>query len=93
VATVSRSLAEPAALRPQEACFKAVTEVLGIPQHVYFIQVKTVWDEQDNPEQVAVHDPYDRLEYVRQLNDGNLMTVKVPGYEGDYLTVIFPFAR
>ena len=48
--------------------------------------------DEEGSEQVAVKDPYDRLGDVQRLNEGRLLTVKVPGYEGDYAMVIFPFA-
>jgi hypothetical protein len=78
-------------LRPEEACLKAVTEILGVPHHVYFIEVL----EKETGEysyQVAARDPYHRLRDVQRLNDGKLMTVTVDGYPGDYVLVIFPFA-
>ena len=43
-------------------------------------------------EQVAINDPYDRLGDVQRLNEGRLLPVKVPGYNGDYVLVIFLFA-
>jgi hypothetical protein len=79
-------------LGPEEACLKAVTEILDVSHHVYFIEVKDVEVAEEGSEQVAVHDPYDRLGDVQRLNDGRLLTVKVPGYDGDYVLVIFPFA-
>ncbi len=79
-------------LRPDEACLKAVTEILGVPHHVYFIEVTQVPEEEDATEQVAVHDPYDRLGDVQRHNEGRLLTVKVPGHEGHYVAVVFPFA-
>jgi len=78
---------------PEEACLKAVTEILGVPHHVYLIEVTDVQEEADATEQVAVHDPYDRLGDVQRLDEGRLLTVKVPDYEGDYALVVFPFAE
>jgi len=83
-------------LRPEEACVRAVTEILDVPHHVYFIEVKDVPNDDGEEiftEQVAVSDPFDRLGDVQRLNDGRLLTVRVPGYEGDYAMVIFPFAQ
>jgi len=79
-------------LRPEEACLKAVTDILDVSHHVYFIEVKEAEVDEEGSEQVAVKDPYDRLGDVQRLNEGRLLTVKVPGYEGDYAMVIFPFA-
>ena len=79
-------------LRPEEAVVRGVTEILGVPHHVYFVEVTKVEDEDYGAEQVSVNDPYGRLGDIQRLNEGRLLTVKVPGYQGDYLTVIFPFA-
>ena len=79
-------------LGPEEACLKAVTEILDVSHYVYFIEVKDVEVAEEGSEQVAVHDPYDRLGDVQRLNEGRLLTVKVPGYHGEYVLVIFPFA-
>jgi len=79
-------------LRPEEACLKAVTEILGVPHHVYFIEVTRVSEQEDAREQVAVQDPYDRLGDVQRLNEGRLLTVHIPGFPGDYAAVVFPFA-
>lgn len=78
-------------LRPEEVCLKAVTDILNVPHHVYFIAVREV-EEGGLTLQLAVCDPYDRLNDVRRLNEGTLMTVRLPGYEGDYVMVLFPFA-
>ena len=79
-------------LRPEEACLKAVTDVLGVPHHVYFIEVEGVGEDGEATEQIAVSDPYDRLGDVQRLNEGRLMTVTVPDHDGEYVMVIFPFA-
>ncbi len=78
-------------LGPEEACLKAVIEVLGVPHHAYLIAVHEVAGEDGASEQVAVRDPHDRLGDVQRLNDGRLATVRVPGFPGDYVLVIFPF--
>jgi hypothetical protein len=80
-------------LCPEEACLKAVTDILDVHHHVYFIEVQDVRGNDEVSEQVAVNDPYDRLGDVQRLNDGRLMTVKIPGFAGDYVMVIFPFAE
>jgi hypothetical protein len=43
--------------------------------------------------QEAVNDPHDRLGDVQRFNDNKLLTVQVPGFEGSYVMVIFPFAE
>jgi hypothetical protein len=78
-------------LGPEEACLKAVTDILEVPHHVYLIEVQDIQEEEGETDQVAVHDPYGRLGDVQRLNEGRLLTVKVPGYGGDYVLVIFPF--
>jgi hypothetical protein len=79
-------------LRPEEACLKAVTDILNVPHHVYFIEVQDCQTDGEVGEQVAVNDPYDRLGDVQRLHEGRLLTVKVPGFDGSYVLVIFPFA-
>jgi hypothetical protein len=78
-------------LGPEEACLKAVTELLGVPHHVYLIAVQDVRMQSGETEQVAVRDPYNRLRDVHRFNDGRLATVRVPGLKEDYVLVIFPF--
>jgi hypothetical protein len=80
-------------LGPEEACLRAVTEVLGVPHHVFLIAVQEVAHADGSNEQVAVRDPYDRLGDVLRFNEERLATVRVPGYPGEYVLVIFPFAE
>jgi hypothetical protein len=78
-------------LGPEEACLKAVTEILGVSNHVCLIAVEDVRREGGATEQVAVRDPHGRVHDVQRFNDGRLATVRVPGCEEDYALVIFPF--
>jgi hypothetical protein len=78
-------------LGPEEACLKAVTDILGVPHHAYLIAVEDVRREGGGTEQVAVRDPHGRLRDVQRLNEGRLATVRAPGREEDYVLVIFPF--
>jgi hypothetical protein len=78
-------------LSSEEACLKAVTEILGVPHHAYLIAVQDVRREGGETEQVAVRDPYGRLGDLQRFNDNRLATVRVPDREEDYVLVIFPF--
>jgi hypothetical protein len=80
-------------LRPEEACLRAVTEVLGVPHHVFLIAVQDVACGDGATEQVALHDPHDCRGDVLRLNEERLATVRVPGYPDEYVLVIFPFAE
>src|SRR5438876_6237310 len=80
-------------LRPEEACLKGVIEILGVLHHVYLIEVHEVEVDGGATSQEAVNDPHDRLGDVQRFNDNRLLTVQVPGFEGRYVMVIFPFAE
>jgi hypothetical protein len=80
-------------LRPEEACLKGVIEILGVPHHVYLIEVQEVDVAGGAACQEAVNDPHDRLGDVQRFNDNRLLTVQVRGFEGNYVMVIFPFAE
>jgi hypothetical protein len=44
--------------------------------------------------QIPFSDPYKRMENVFALNDYEAVaTVRVPGLEGEYVVVIFPYSR
>ena len=75
-------------LEPEEACLMGTLTILGVPHHLYFIQV--IEDEDEIQE--AVNDPYGRLKDVYRQNDGRLLTVQVPGFPGRYVCSIFPYA-
>jgi hypothetical protein len=76
-------------LEPEEAAIKGTIEILGASHHAWFIQVE---ETEDGIE--AVNDPYGRLdEVVEQNGDGDLETVRVPGFSGTYVLSIYPFAR
>jgi hypothetical protein len=55
--------------------------------HAWFVQV-----EEADGDQVAVNDPYNRLEEFQQLDAdaGRFQTVEVPGFSGEYVLVIYP---
>jgi hypothetical protein len=73
---------------PEEACLKAVTELLGVPHHAYLIAVEDVRGDSGEIEQVAARDPHGRLRDVQRLNEGRLAMVRVPGRERDYVLVL-----
>jgi hypothetical protein len=70
-----------------EAALLGRVYILGILHHAWFVQV-----EDRGGEQVAVNDPYGRLEdfYRLDLEVGAFQTVEVPGFPGEYVLVIYP---
>jgi hypothetical protein len=65
--------------------------LLGIEHHVLAVQVEGGLEY--GTEQHAVCDPYDRLRDINHLNDCWLEPVNIPGHEGDWVLVIYPFGR
>ena len=64
----------------------AQTELLGVPHHVYFVQVQETANGLE-----PVKDPAGRLEDVeRQLGEGRPQTVELPGLPGRYVVSLFP---
>jgi hypothetical protein len=83
------SFANLRSLEPDEAVVKGTIAILGVLHYAWFIQVKEVEDGIE-----AVNDPYGRLdEIVQQNGDGNLATVRIPGFPGEYVLSIYPFAK
>ena len=76
-------------LRPDEACLKGNLTINGVFFHAWAVQVRE--DEDGNQE--AVLDPYDRLEDVYALLGDCPQTVRIAGYEGDWVLAIFPHAH
>jgi hypothetical protein len=60
---------------------------------IFQIEVQEVEVDGGATIQEAVNDPHDRLGDVQRFNDNRLLTVQVPGFEGSYVMVIFPFAE
>lgn len=68
-----------------EAVLLARLSIFNGHMHVYFIEV----EYDDNGIQVPVHDPYGRLDDAYASDpDGAYETVRVPGFDGNYV----PFA-
>ena len=61
-------------------------DLLGVQHHVYFIRV-----EEAAGLQRAVGDPYGRFDELSAICEDALQTVEVPGYAGEYVTLIHPF--
>jgi hypothetical protein len=68
--------------------WKSTVDIFGVPHHVYLIRVHDI-----NDVQVAVDDPYGLMGVFNELNDESLMTIRVPDLTGEYVAVIFPYAR
>ena len=73
--------------------------LFGVPHHVKLIKVEEV-AECDPPSdcepgsfQEPVDDPCDFYNDVQRLNEGRLQTVHVPGLEGEYVMIIYPYAE
>lgn len=66
------------------------TTFLGADFHVYFFLMK----EGDivEPHETASDLVWDYWEDLSGFNDGAMQTVMIPGVEGRYVMVIFPFA-
>lgn len=70
-----------------EAALLGHVYLYGVMHHAWFVEV----EEQDG-DQVAVDDPFNRLEEFQQLDAdaGRFQTVEVPGFSGTYVVVIYP---
>jgi hypothetical protein len=64
--------------------------ILGVLHHAWFVQV-----QYRRGEQVAVKDPYHRLNDYYRLDAeiGAFQTVEVPGFPGEYVLVIYPGSK
>jgi hypothetical protein len=72
-----------------EAALLGRLHVAGVLHHAWFIKVK----ERDGI-QVAVNDPFDRLEDAYHLDSqGAFRTVELPGVDGEFVLVIYPGKR
>ena len=76
-------------IRPieDEAALFGSVYILGVLHHAWFVQV-----EGRDGDQVAVNDPYGRLDDFSRLDAGAgpFRTVDVPGFPGEYVLVIYP---
>jgi hypothetical protein len=70
-----------------EAALLGHVYLFGVLHHAWFVQV-----EECEGDQVAVDDPYNRLDDFQQLDSdaGALRTVEVAGFPGEYVLVIYP---
>lgn len=73
-----------------EATLLGYAYIFGILHHAWFIQVLSAVGEQ-----VAVDDPYGRLDDLHYLagDGGPFATLQVPGFPGEYALVIVPAVR
>lgn len=71
-----------------EATMLSVIQLYGVRHHVTAIQVKC----DVNDYQVAVNDPYDRLDdaYAGD-SDGVFQTIEIPGFKGRWVLHITPY--
>ena len=74
-------------LEPEEAGLLGTIWIYGVPHHIHFIEVRVVDDMQE-----PVKDPYGRYEDMQRAYDGYYTPVKVPGYTGDYVVMVLPYA-
>lgn len=61
-------------------------DIFNVPHHVFLVRVKTV-----DGMQMAVSDPYNRLDDATAGDPGYAHTVEVPGLPGEYVIFIQPF--
>lgn len=73
-----------------EAALLGLVYVLGVLHHAWFVQV-----EDRGGAQVAVNDPYNRLDdfYRLDVDAGPFQTVEVPGFDGEYVLVMYPGSK
>lgn len=70
-----------------EAALLGRAYILGVLHHAWFVQV-----EERDGQQIAVNDPYGRLDDFSRLDAdaGPFQTIEVPGFPGEYALVIYP---
>jgi hypothetical protein len=70
-----------------EEALLGVVHIFGVLHHAWFVRVEETHDDQ-----VAIDDPYNRLQEFQQLDAaaGRLRTIEVPGFPGQYVLVIYP---
>lgn len=78
-------------VNPNARVLGGTTTILGMEHHVVAVQVEGGLE--GNTYQRAVCDPCDRLKDIGHLNDSWLEPVSIPGHEGDWVVVIYPFWR
>jgi len=78
-----------------EATLLVHFEWFGRDFHGMFIQVEDVEDQvAGGVFQEPVNDPHGRYEAMCVVDDGGCFeTVKVPGFEGDYVLVLTPYCQ
>jgi hypothetical protein len=72
---------------PNEDTLLGRVEVFGVDHHIMFYRVRVNGDGC----QVGSNDPHGRLEDLANMNDDYLVTVQVPGHEGDWVVCVFPY--
>lgn len=72
-----------------------VCSILGVEHHAKFVRVHEVHEEDERESgtfQEPISDVYGLYDEIRRINDGGrFATVKLPGFEGEYVMVIYPF--
>jgi hypothetical protein len=62
--------------------------ILGVEHHIEFIRV-----EEQGGLQESVNDPHDRFADMQSAYEGYYQTVHVPGFEGEYVVSVLPYAH
>jgi hypothetical protein len=71
-----------------QSVLQGTATFLGVNHHVVLVQVCECGGMQ-----VAVNDPDHYLSDVLRLNDGVLQTVRIPGLDGEFIMVVYPYAE
>jgi hypothetical protein len=73
-----------------EANLLGHVHVLGVLHHAWFVQVRDAAGEQ-----IAVHDPHERLDDLHYVagDGGPFQTVQLPDFTGEYVLVLAPSVR
>jgi len=61
--------------------------IFSVPHHVEFYRVHDV-----DGIQTPTNDPFDRYENLQRCYEGRYRTVRIPGYEGEWVAHVMPFA-
>jgi hypothetical protein len=73
-----------------EEGLKGILELCGVPHHAHFIRVR---EDEQTQLQEPVEDPCDRFGDLQRAHEGQYRTVQVPGFDGEYVVHVVPFAE
>lgn len=65
-------------------------QIAGCDFHALFVRVKAKAHRTHG--QMAVNDPWNHYETLEKLNPGPYQTLDIPGFDGEWVMVLYPFA-